>query len=211
MTRLNMPYYAQSAEFTCGPACVLMVVKHLEPGRRIDRSLEFEVWRQCNMIGIRGADPYGLSVPLMSAGYEVRLLTQRRQAINAVQWRHRLRRRFSRDEVELSLFGMRQNRARALKLRLRVTLKRPTVSDILQALVEGYVPIVLVHMGVVHSLDIPHWVVVTAADHKMVRFNDPYPPRGRKGITLPHSKFQKIIDDIGTRTGFSPSVLFVRA
>jgi len=208
--KFNVPYYAQTADFTCGAACVLMVMKHFKPSLKIDRDLEFEVWRQCNMIGIRGADPYGLSVPLMDAGYAVRLLTKRREVINAAQWRRKLRRRFSSDEVELSLFGMRQNQARALRWRLKVTFKRPIVDDILDAINDGYVPIPLVHMGVVHSLNIPHWVVVTGADHELVRFNDPYPPKGREGLTLTHSKFQKIIDDIGTRTGFSPSVLLVR-
>jgi len=210
LMKVNVPYYEQSSEFTCGPACVLMVMKHFEPRLEIDRALEFEVWRKCNMIGIRGADPYGLSVPLIDAGYKVRLLTQRRQVISAARWRRRLRRRFTSDEVELSLLGMKQNQARALARRLKVTFKRPVVSDLVHEIDEGYAPIALVHMGVVHSLNIPHWVVVTGADHEMVRFNDPYPPKGRKGIALSHSKFQKMIDDIGTRIGFSPSVLFVR-
>jgi len=210
LIRFNMPYYEQTSDFTCGPACVLMVLKHFEPRLRIDRGLEFEVWRKCNMIGIRGSDPYGLAVPFMDAGYEVLLLTQRKQVINAAQWRLRLRRRFTSDEVELSLFGMAQNYSRALGRRLKVIIKRPVVSDINRALEEGYVPIALVHMGVVHSLNIPHWVVVTGGDSELVRFNDPYPPKGHKGILLSHSKFQKIIDDIGTRIGFSPSVLLVR-
>jgi hypothetical protein len=186
-----------------------MVMKHFERELEINRDLEFEVWRQCNMIGIRGADPYGLSVPLIDAGYEVRLLTQRRTIIESARWRRRLARRFSAEEVELSLFGMKQNRLRALKRRLEVTFKRPLVKDIIAGLREGFVPICLVHMGVVHSLNIPHWVVVTDADEELVRFNDPYPPKGRKGISLPHTKFQKILDDIGTRIGLSPSVLFV--
>jgi hypothetical protein len=210
MTRFNVPYYEQSADFTCGPACVLMVMKHFEPRLQIDRDLEFEVWRQCNMIGIRGADPYGLCVPLIDAGFEVRLLTERRKVVEPTRWRRRLARRFSSEEVELSLFGMKQNRLRALRRRLKVTYKRPVVDDIIRGLREGFVPVCLVHMGVVHSLNIPHWVVVTDADEELVRFNDPYPPKGRRGIRLSHAKFQKILDDIGTRIGFSPSVLFVR-
>jgi len=91
-----------------------------------------------------------------------------------------------------------------------VTFKRPVVKDIIDELREGFVPICLVHMGVVHSLNIPHWVVVTNADAELVRFNDPYPPKGRKGISLSHAKFQKILDDIGSRIGLSPSILFVR-
>jgi hypothetical protein len=187
-----------------------MVMKHFEPRLEVDRDLEFEVWRQCNMIGIRGADPYGLSVPLIGAGYEVRLLTQRRRVIDSALWKRRLIHRFSREEVELSLFGMRQNRLRALRRGLKVSFKRPTVDDVMRGLRTGFVPICLVHMGVVHSLDIPHWVVVTDASDELVQFNDPYPPKGRKGIHLSHAKFQKILDDIGTRIGFSPSVLFVR-
>jgi hypothetical protein len=187
-----------------------MVMKHFEPRLEIDRDLEFEVWRQCNMIGIRGADPYGLSVPLMDAGYEVRLLTERRQVIDSAHWRRRLTRRYSSEEVELSLFGMKQNQMHALKRHLKVTFKRPVVKEIIQRLREGFVPICLVHMGIVHSLNIPHWVVVTDADMELVRFNDPYPPKGRMGVTLSHAKFQKILDDIGTRIGLSPSVLFVR-
>ena len=210
MIKFSVPYYEQSSDFTCGAACVLMVMKHFEPRLEVNRDLEFEVWRQCNMVGIRGADPYGLSVPLIDAGYEVRLLTQRRHVINAAQWRRRLVRRFSSDEVELSLLGIRQNQARALRRRLKVTIKRPTVRDVIRSIAIGYVPIALVHMGVVHSLNIPHWVVVTGTDREIVRFNDPYPPKERRGITLSHAKFQKIIDDIGTRIGFSPSILFVR-
>jgi hypothetical protein len=187
-----------------------MVLKHFRPTLEIDRDFEFEIWRQCNMVGVRGADPYGLTVPLIDAGYEVHLLTQRKQVINTVQWRRRLRGRFSSDEIELGLLGMRQNYRRALRRHLKVVFKRPVVEDLVRGIAEGFVPIALVHMGVVHSLNIPHWVVVTGADREEVRFNDPYPPKGRKSMTLSHVKFQKIMDDIGTRIGFSPSVVFVR-
>ncbi|MGA3108047.1 MAG: peptidase C39 family protein [Candidatus Bathyarchaeia archaeon] len=210
MTRFRVPYYQQSSEFSCGPACVLMVMKHFEPRLELGRSLEFEIWRQCNMIGIKGADAYGLSVPLIDAGYEVRLLTQRRRVIDRAPWKRRLLRLFSAEDIELSLFGMKQNQKRALRRHLQVTFKRPIVDDIVRRVREGFVPIALVHMGVVHSLNIPHWVVVTDADKTSVVFNDPYPPKGRKGLRLSHTKFQKILDDIGVRIGLSPSILFVR-
>lgn len=208
--KFNVPYYAQSSEFSCGPACVLMVMKHFDSSLEIGRELEFEVWRQCNMIGIKGADPYGLSVPLIDAGYEVRLITQRRKIIEYKPWKRRLLRHFSSDDIKLSVFGMKENRRRALDRGLPVTYKRPIVADVLRGLQSGFVLIALVHMGVVHSLNIPHWIVVTYADEERVVFNDPYPPKGCKGLRLSHAKFQKILDDIGTRIGLSPSILFVR-
>jgi len=209
MPKFSVPYYQQSSEFSCGPACVLMVMKHFQPRLEIGRGLEFEIWRQCNMIGTKGADPYGLSVPLLDAGYEVRLQTQRRKVIDPAPWKRRLLRHFSADDIELSLFGVKQNQNRALRRHLKVTFKRPVVGDIVRGVREDFVPIALVHMGVVHSLNIPHWVVVTDADESSVVFNDPYPPKGRKGLRLSHAKFQKILDDIGTRIGFSPSILFI--
>jgi predicted double-glycine peptidase len=208
--KFNVLYYAQTADFTCGPACVLMTIKHFYPKLKLNRHLEFEVWRQCNMIGVRGADPYGLAVPLIDAGLEVRLVTQRKSAIEQRLWRYRLQRHYSREEVELSFLGIRENQRRALSRDLLVQHKRPVVDDVLNRVREGFVPIALVHMGVVHSLNIPHWVVITDVNEKKVMFNDPYPPKGRRGLSLSHEKFQKILDDIGTRIGMSPSVLYTR-
>jgi hypothetical protein len=208
--KYNVPYYSQTSEFTCGSACVLMVMKHFDPEVKLNRDLEFEVWRQCNMIGIRGADPFGLSVPLIDAGFDVRLVTQRKKVIDEKPWRDRLSRHFSSEEIELSFYGMGENRRRALSRNLPVQYKRPLIGDIVHGVQDGFVPIALVHMGVVHHLNIPHWVVITDADGEKVVFNDPYPPKGRRGLALSHRKFQKILDDIGTRIGMSPSVLFTR-
>ena len=208
--KFNLPYYPQTSEFSCGPACVLMVMKHFDPKIKMNRHLEFEVWRQCNMIGIRGADPFGLAVPLIDAGFEVRLVTQRKKVVEEKPWRNRLFRHFSREEIELSFYGMRENQRRALNRNLAVQYKRPLIADIVRGVRDEFVPIALVHMGVVHHLNIPHWVVIADVDEERVVFNDPYPPKGRRGLVLSHAKFQKILDDIGTRIGMSPSVLFTR-
>jgi len=109
------------------------------------------------------------------------------------------------------MFGIRQNKLRALARNLSVQYKPPQVQDIVVAMEGGYVPIALVHMGVIHSLNVPHWVVVTDVDAGAIVFNDPYPPKGRKGLRLSEVKFQKILDDIGTKIGMSPSVLLVRS
>lgn len=209
--RFNVPYYSQSADFTCGPACVLMVMKHFDPKIEMSRELEFDVWRECNMLGVRGADPYGLSVPLIDAGYGVYLITKWKRTIDPRSWRRRLRlHSFTSEEAELSFLGIRENKRRAVNRGLPVEFKRPLVEDIIRGVRERSIPVALVHMGVIHKLNIPHWVVVSDANEERVVFNDPYPPKGRKGLKLSPVKFQKIVDDIGTKIGMSPSVLFVR-
>jgi hypothetical protein len=209
--KFNVPYYEQTSDFTCGPACVLMVMKHFDPKIRLTRQLEFEVWRHCNMIGTKGADPFGLAVPLVDAGFDVQLIIQHKTIASTKRWKRRLiRAGFTRQEAQLSIFGIQQNKARALARNLPVQYKRPEVRHIAEAVNGGRVPIALVHMGVVHSLNIPHWVVVTDVREKWIVFNDPYPPKGRKGLRLTEVEFQKILDDIGIRIGMSPSVLLVR-
>lgn len=209
--RRDIPYYAQTAEFSCGPACLLMVMKFFDPLYALDRSREFEVWRQCNMIGIRGADPCGLSVPLLEAGLEVHLWTGRERMAEPVLWKRRLvEHGFATEDADLAVFGIGENRKRALGRGLIVAQGHPTVARIAAFCREGFLPVALVHMGVVHQYDIPHWVVVAEVGDQAVTFNDPYPPKGGKDLSVSHEDFQRMLDDIGTRIGLSPSVLFVR-
>jgi hypothetical protein len=138
------------------------------------------------------------------------LITRRRKVIEEKPWRHRLVRHFSREEIELSFYGMRENQRRATERNLPVQYKRPVVADLAEGIRDKFVPIALVHMGAIHHLNIPHWVVVVDAHKDTVVFNDPYPPKGRPGLILSPVRFQKILDDIGTRIGMSPSILFAR-
>lgn len=206
-----MPYYAQSSEFSCGPACVLMIFKFFNTHLKLNRTLEFEVWRKCNMIGVRGADPFGMSVPLLDAGYEVHLLTQRRSMIDPDLWRSRMQEiRLTPEDEDLAVFGIAENKKRALGRGLTVVYSRLTVGRVAESFHEGFIPMALVHMGVVHQLDIPHWVVVTDVGNDHVAFNDPYPPKGGKNIRVTREEFQQMLGNVGTRIGLSPSVIFIR-
>jgi len=209
--RLKIPYYAQSSEFSCGPACVLMIFKFFNTRLKLNRTLEFEVWRQCNMIGVKGADPFGISVPLLDAGYEVHLLTQRRSMIDPDLWRSRIQEiRLTPEDEALTVFGIAENKKRALGRGLTVVYGRVTVERVAKSFHEGFIPLALVHMGVVHELDIPHWVVVTDVGDDYVAFNDPYPPKGGKNIRVSREEFRQMLGDVGTRFGLSPSVIFIR-
>ncbi|MGZ3606416.1 MAG: peptidase C39 family protein [Syntrophales bacterium] len=209
--RLKIPYYAQSSEFSCGPACVLMIFKFFNTHLKLNRALEFEVWRQCNMIGVRGADPFGMSVPLLDAGYEVHLVTQRRIMIDPDLWKSNMQElRLTPEDEDLAVFGIAENKKRALGRGLTVVYSRLTVGRVAKSFHEGFIPMALVHMGVVHQLDIPHWVVVTDVGDDHVAFNDPYPPKGGKNIRVTREEFQQMLGNVGTRIGLSPSVIFIK-
>jgi hypothetical protein len=208
--RLAVPYYAQTSEFSCGPASLLMAMKHLDPGFRMTRASEYEVWRDCNMAGVRGADSFGLAVPLLRAGHEVRLLTARRAAVDPDTWKRRLiGGGFSAQDADLALFVARQNGRRALGLGLEFRRAAPTVARVQAAMRQGFIALALVHMGVVHQYDIPHWVVVSGVSSTRVTFNDPYPPAGRKGLHQAPPVFQRMMDDVSS-LGMTPAVVLAR-
>jgi hypothetical protein len=188
-----------------------MIFKFFNTHLKLNRTLEFEVWRQCNMIGVKGADPFGMSVPLLDAGYEVHLLTQRRSMIDPDLWRSRMQElRLTPEDEDLAVFGIAENKKRALGRGLTVVYSRLTVERVAKSFYEGFIPIALVHMGVVHQLDIPHWVVVTDVGDDHVTFNDPYPPKGGNNICVSREEFQQMLGDVGTLIGLSPSVIFIR-
>ncbi len=202
---LEVPYRRQSAEFSCGPACVLMALRHFIPSTPATKSKEFEIWRDTNMIGIGGADPFGLSVPLLKAGLQVTVITQRVETFPFERFK-RLR---GEGEARLARFAIRDSYRRATELGLQVAFRRPTREDVQEALREDRLPIALVGMNVVHGFDIPHWVVVTGMEDGAVWVNDPYPPKGRKGLRLEWEELETMMEDIPGKVGGSRSLVIV--
>ena len=62
------PYFHQSTEFTCGPACIMMALAWADPKFKPAPALEFALWREATTIvsgsGPGGCDPYGMAVAL---------------------------------------------------------------------------------------------------------------------------------------------------
>ncbi|MBF0247902.1 MAG: GNAT family N-acetyltransferase/peptidase C39 family protein, partial [Alphaproteobacteria bacterium] len=70
-----VPYYPQSLEFTCGPACMMMAMKALDPAMTLDRTLEMRLWREATTIfmtsGHGGCGPFGMALSIWRRGFEV--------------------------------------------------------------------------------------------------------------------------------------------
>lgn len=205
--RLRVPYYAQSADFSCGPACLMMALKYLNPSARLDRSLEYDLWRECNMIGIRGADPFGLSVPLLNRGYNVALIWKASSMINKSQLKRM--KWLSKEEKDLATFAMRDQKRKALLLGLKLIKRDPNLNDIEQAISQDKLPIALVDMTVVHKMRIPHWVIITGMNDKVGWINDPYHPKGKKNLRLKLSLIEKMMRDFAKHFNSREALLLV--
>jgi len=204
---LDVPYYEQTSEFTCGPACVLMTAAALTRDPfELARVNEFKVWRRCCLIGIGGTDAFGFALPLLDRGLDVRVLNETTPTIP----RDLLESFLTEEDATLAQWSSKQAREEAEAEGADVEARAPTVDDVGEALAEGWVPNCLVGMDEVHGEEIPHWVVVLGVGEDEVLLHDPYPPRGQASMTVPRKSFVRMLDE-PRQMGASSATVFARA
>lgn len=190
---LDVPYYSQTSEFTCGPACVLMTIAAIDRNPfELARVAEFEVWRRTTLVGTGGTDAFGLALPFIDRGFEVRILNEKTPTIP----RELLQSFLTEEDARLAAWSSKEARREVLDSGAELVERAPTVEDVEQALADGWVPNCLVGMQELHGEEIPHWVVAYQADEEGIAFHDPYPPEGRAGLVHDRDRFQKMLDDI---------------
>lgn len=205
--RLKLPYHAQTADFSCGAACLATVLAWRDGGKP-DRELEFEVWREANMIGVRGIDQWGLAIPALERGMAATVVTEapytfpRRDPEEAAR---RLRERlastgeedvpvFTPQDLELSWYAQQRNRERAEAAGVAWERRPPTRGDLASALEQEAVPVLLVDLETLSGTwPAPHWVCVEAVEGGEVTVLDPdLGEPGRR--TLPWRDVQAAMD-----------------
>lgn len=169
--RLNVPYYAQTLEFTCGPACLIMAMKYHNPRLVPDRSLELRLWKEATQIfmtsGLGGYGPFGLAVAAQRRGYQARVVLTDHQTPLLTSVR-------SKDKREVIRLVDEQLREEARSLGVAQEHSNSTFESIVKAIREGIIPIALISTYRLHRVKAPHWVVVTGFDSRNVYFHDPY-------------------------------------
>jgi ribosomal protein S18 acetylase RimI-like enzyme len=169
--RLAVPYYAQTLEFTCGPACLMMAMHYHDRTLVLDRALELRLWKEATSIfmtaGLGGCGPYGLAVAAQRRGYQARVIVSNQQTplLSSVR---------SAEKREVIRLVDAQLREEARALGVIQDHHHFTLGDIVQAIRQGIVPIVLISTYRLHRVKAPHWVVVTGFDARHVYFHDPY-------------------------------------
>jgi ribosomal protein S18 acetylase RimI-like enzyme len=168
---LEVPYYAQTLDFTCGPACLMMAMKYFSPQLALNRSLELMLWKEATLIfmtsGIGGCDPFGLAVAAERRCYQSRVILsdQRTPFLSSVR---------DQEKKEVIRLVHGQLKDEATSLGVISHYYNFTFEDIAQSMREGAIPIVLISTYRLHRVKAPHWVVVTGFDNRNVYFHDPY-------------------------------------
>jgi ribosomal protein S18 acetylase RimI-like enzyme len=173
------PYFHQTTEFTCGPACMMMALAWADHSFRPSPGCEFDLWRQASTIfmtsGPGGCEPYGLAVTLKRHGLSPEIYVSRPGPYFIDTVNHADKKRVMRLTQE-------QFRRDAEALVIPTHLAPPCESVLMEAFNDGAAAIVLVagyHM-VRHG--VPHWVFAFGREGRYVLVHDPAAVRDDQGI-----------------------------
>jgi ribosomal protein S18 acetylase RimI-like enzyme/predicted double-glycine peptidase len=168
--RLNIPYHAQSLDFTCGPACVMMTLRYFFPKLEIGRALEMTLWKEATMIfmasGFGGTDAYGLALAAVNRGLNCRVI----MSMESTPMLKSVRIPSKREVMKIVHNDMKRKARRA---GVTNQIYEYGIDEIISAMYRGMVPIAMISTYRLTGDRVPHWVIVTGFDKDNVYIHDP--------------------------------------
>ena len=209
---LNLvPYYAQTLEFTCGPASLIMAMLRHDPDLLAGRLLELQLWREATTIfmttGMGGCGALGLALAAWRRGFHVECTLSDETDMFVDTVRNDQKKEVIRTVEDSFRTDVRQTD-------IKVSDTPFNAQDIKAHLDRGGVPICLISSYRLTGDKAPHWVVVTAYDDHFLYINDPLPEpeKGRTdtdcmGIPIQPKEFERI-SRFGRKKHFATLVVY---
>ncbi len=169
-TNQQFRHYAQTLDFTCGPAALMMAMGALTPNLRLDRNLEIRLWREATSVfmtsGHGGCGPFGLALAAHHRGFDATVYAPARGPMLLDGVRHPDKKKVMALVEEDFLRELRDT---------PVVIRREgfTSDTLIRHLHRGDVPLVLISLYRLHGEKGPHWVTVTGYDGHVFRILDP--------------------------------------
>lgn len=165
------PYYEQTTDFTCGPACLMMALARFDADYTLNPVNEIRLWREATTIfmmsGIGGCEPYGLAVAAAEAGLSPTLYVSNPGALFLKSVR-------DPEKQNVMILAQADFQSRALAHRIPVHRKAFTLATIRAAIKSGAVAIVLVSGYHMFGKKVPHWILAHGDDGKHIMVHDPW-------------------------------------
>lgn len=194
--RSPVPFYAQTLEFTCGPASLMMAMKALDKRMKLDRMLELRIWREATTIfmtsGHGGCAPYGLALSAIQRGYQCELFVRYDTDMFANSVRNEEKREVIRIVTADFLKELRHKK-------IPMHDRQISLDEMEARFRKGAIPVVLISAYRMTGDKSPHWVVVTGFDERFVYIHEPYVDTedGKTettciGIPIPRQEFSRM-------------------
>ncbi len=167
----DCPYYAQTLDFTCGPAALMMAMQAISPSLALNRKLELRLWREATSIfmtsGHGGCGPYGLALAASRRGFTVEVFVRDAATLFVDSVRSEEKKTVIRLVQEDML-------AELVELAVPVHHRRLPAAELGERLAAGQMAVVLISSWRIYREKFPHWVVVTGCSRDYVWVHDPY-------------------------------------
>jgi hypothetical protein len=171
LTQVRVPYYQQTTDFTCGPACLMMAMKALDGTLRLDRRLELRLWREATSIfmasGHGGCGPFGLALSAHRRGFGAELFVKQRGVFLVDTVR-------DPDKKEVMRVVEEDFRDRIRELELPLHQRAARFSEVQELFDAGGKPLVLISSWRIYRERFPHWVVITGFEERFIYVHDPF-------------------------------------
>jgi len=204
LTVLDVPYFQQTRTATCGPACLMMVMKYWDPLLKFSRRFEFQLWKKSfSLFLFGGTFQFGLATAAAKLGFKTEIYQKTPFSDNYPKFPQAV----SLIENIVSY--------KARRLHIPIRYKQENLTVINDALRHCIPPIVFVNLYPLLGENVFHWVVVTGLDEQNVYVNDPYVPRGfalkqKENYPMALDKFSKAIaTEAGGNLRLPPCVVLI--
>jgi ribosomal protein S18 acetylase RimI-like enzyme len=191
------PYFHQTTEFTCGPACIMMALawadRHLKP----EPAFEFALWREATTMfsgpGPGGCEPYGMAVTLRRHGLSPEIYVSRPGPyfLDNVK---------SADKRRAMTITQAEFKREASTLDIPTHLSPVNESVLMRTFDAGNVAIVLVSGYHMIPRGVPHWIFAFGRNGRHVLMHDPAAVRDDQGMAaaaetyaVPWTGFERVI------------------
>ena len=194
--RIDVPYYEQTLDFTCGASAVMMAMRALDPAVRMDRTMELRLWREATTIfmtsGHGGCGPFGLALASARRGFDVEIYVNDPGVplLDSVR---------SPEKKEVMRLVHEEMLQEVTEMDLPVHYTRLSLEELRQKHEQGAIPLVLISSYRIYRDKTPHWVVVTGFDAHLVYVNDPFVDRDEGetetssiNLPIPKSEFTRM-------------------
>jgi hypothetical protein len=174
---LDVPYFKQAMIGSCGPACLLMVMKYHRPNLKLDRVSEFRVWIFAQLFPFGMTDVFGLAG--FAAGRQFKASVIKEERKFELFFNHgRFAWIFTNILVPFFRFNYERIKSKAIKKGVKHHYKKIDFETIEYYVKKKIPPIVMVEQTeYISDKNYPdgilHWVVVTGFNSEKVKINDP--------------------------------------
>ena len=167
---LEVPYYMQTTDFTCGSAALMMAMSALRPGLVPDQRSELQIWREATTIfmtsGHGGCGPHGLAYAASKRNFQAHVYVNQEGPLFLEGVRNPGKKQI--------LDMVHQDFLEKLKdFNVEIFNEWLTLYQLERALDDKAVPLVLISTYRLDRRKVPHWVVLVDMDDHFVYINDP--------------------------------------